>query len=589
MPGTGTGGNIPFSITISREIPMNVTAQAIAEKAAEITGPEGFFATEDYEIDGYTYKAYTHAPKNSIEIIQNARGHGDAEFICYEGRRFTYNQFFAEVDACAAALQANGIGFGDRVAIAMRNCPEWLIGFAAATLIGAIVVPINSWGKTEELTYAIDDCGAKGLFCDPQRFKLIEDQLDQTSLEFIVVTEKPDSANAKAVAFDAFVDSGRGNEYRVAEPAPEDDCLILYTSGSTGFPKGVRHRHIAVCQSLFNMMYTGFLVMSFEGPREYRGGATVETPLLTVPLFHATGLLSGFHLPISTGQKVVMMYKWDTLKAMQLIEAERVTSLSSVPAIVQDLLNHPEFDNYNTESLIRVTGAGAATPAGLPELINEKCGNPSRSAGYGMTETLAVASTMSGCLFDFKPDASGIVSPIMQIRSVDLDGNVLPCPEPGEIEMYGITCTPGYWQKPEANEKTFVDGRWMKSGDIGFVDDENFVHITGRIKEIVIRGGENIFPGEIEQVAYDLDPVHECVVFGEPDAALGEELVMMVYLMPGTSLSEDELRVGLAERLAAYKVPRRILFSDTPLPRNASEKLHKLKVREAYLRELESA
>ena len=572
---------------------MTLTATAINEKVLELTCPEGFFETEDYTIDGSTYKAYKHAPKNSVEIIQNGRGHGDAEFVIYEGRRYTYTQFYQLVDACAAALQAQGIAFGDRVAIAQRNCPEWIIGFAAATLIGAIVVPINSWGKTEELTYAIDDCGARALFCDPQRFALIDDKLDSLALDFIVVTGDESDATKKIIGFDDLLAGVTDTEYTVAEPKPEDDCLILYTSGSTGFPKGVRHRHIAVCQSLFNMMFTGFLVMSFEGAREFKGGATIETPLLTVPLFHATGLLSGFHLPLSTGQKVVMMYKWDTLKAMQLIEAERVTSLSSVPAIVQDLLNHPEFDNHDTDSLIRVTGAGAATPSGLPELINEKCGNPSRSAGYGMTETLAVASTQSGAIFDYKSYASGLLSPIMQMRSVDLDGNVLPRPQPGEIEMYGITCTPGYWQKPDANKATFDEGRWMKSGDIGYVDDENFVHITGRIKEIVIRGGENIYPGEIEQVAYDLDPVHECVVFGEPDDTLGEEMVMMVYLLPehpdSASTGEAQLREFLQSRLAGYKVPRKILFADAPLPRNASEKLHKLKVREHYLNSLETA
>jgi long-chain acyl-CoA synthetase len=278
-----------------------------------------------------------------------------------------------------------------------------------------------------------------------------------------------------------------------------------------------------------------------------------------------------------------MMYKWDTIRALELIQSEKVTSLSSVPAIVQDLLAHPEFDNYDTRSLMRVTGAGAAMPAGLPELIEAKCHKPSRSAGYGMTETFAVGSTMSGCLYDLKPDTSGMVSPLMRFRTVDPDGRVLPEGEPGELEMYGITCTPGYWHKPDANAATFVDGRWMKSGDVGFVDADGFVHITGRIKEIVIRGGENIYPGEIEAAAYELEAVHECVVFGEPDEAMGEELVMVVFVTPGRQLEERALREWLESRLAAYKVPRSIVFADEPLPRNASEKLHKLKVREAYL------
>jgi long-chain acyl-CoA synthetase len=562
---------------------MTITIEEVNTKRAEILGPGGLFELEDREVDGAIYRAYKHAPRTSIDIIQNARAHDDAEWIVYEGRRYSFKQFFEEVDACAAALQLGGIKPGDRVAIAMRNNPEWMIAFAAATLAGAVVVPINSWGKTEELSHAIKDSGSRVLVCDAPRLSLLDVALHQLDIDVVAVTCGEPPTGERVREWDKFIASGRGQDYQVVDPDPLDLCLILYTSGSTGYPKGVAHRHIGVTQSVFNMIYLGFLVMSLEGARQLKGGATLESPLLTVPLFHATGLLSGFHMPLMTKQKVVMMYKWDTIKALKLIQAEKVTSLSSVPAIVQDLLAHPEFDAYDTSSLIRVAGAGAATPTGLPELIKEKCGNPSRSAGYGMTETLAVCGTMSGCIYDLKPEASGLVAPIMELRTVDAHGKVLPPGEAGEIEMYGITCTPGYWEKPEANAAIFSDGRWMKSGDVGYVDEEGFIHITGRIKEIVIRGGENIYPGEIESIVYELDEVHECVVFGVPDAAMGEEMVMVVYPTPGQSLEEQALRNYLGQRLAGYKVPRTIRFANEPLPRNASEKLHKLKVKEAYL------
>ncbi len=564
---------------------MAITFADIAAKRAETLAAGQFFELEELEVDGHVYPVYKHAPATSLDLLQGARGHGEAPFLVYEDQRYSYTQFYEQADALAAALQGRyGISKGDRVAIAMRNNPQWSMAFAAATLAGAVVVPINSWGKTDELSYALDDSGASLLVCDPARLALIESQLAARQLPVILVGGSADQpAGTQVVDFESIVAGANAADFQPVPVTPQDQCLILYTSGSTGFPKGVVHRHIAVCQSLMNMMWLGMLTMSLEGIREFRGGATVETPMLTVPLFHGTGLLSGFYLPLFTGQKVVMMYKWDTVAALQLIEREKVTSLSSVPAIVQDLLAHPEFDRYDTSSLIRVSCAGAATPAGLPELIEEKCSKPSRSAGYGMTETLAVGGSMSGCIYDLKPDASGLVSPIMQLRMVDPEGRVMPPGEPGEIEFYGITCTPGYWEKPEANAATFSPDRWMKSGDVGYVDAEGFIHITGRIKEIVIRGGENIFPGEIEDVAYQLESVHEAVVFGEPDQVMGEELVMVIFVTPGMALDERTLREHLSARLAAYKVPRTMVFADSPLPRNASEKLHKLKVREAHL------
>ncbi|TDG14096.1 AMP-binding protein [Seongchinamella unica] len=565
---------------------MTVSGSEIKRKISELTASGAFFEVEETAFAGGTYRAYKHAPKTAVEIINNARGHGELEFLVYEGERYSYDRFFGQVDALAAQMQGDfEIEKGDRIAIAMRNNVEWITAYVAATLVGAIAVPINSWGKTEELQYAIADSGASLLICDEARFMLIAEQFPSLDIAGIVVPASESFVRPDCVAlFDDVISAGEEQPLRTVEVLPEDHALILYTSGSTGFPKGVLHRHGAIGQALMNMMFIGLLVAEFEGgPREYRGGAKRETPMLTVPLFHATGLLGGLYLPVAMGQKVVMMYKWDSTRALALIEQERVTGLSTVPAILQDLLGHPDYEKYDTRSLMRVSAAGAATPAGLPALIHSRIDNPSSSAGYGMTETLAVGATMSGALFEFKPDAAGIPSPIMEFRFVDSTGERLPEGEPGEIELRGISCTPGYWQKPEANASTFGENGWMKTGDIGNIDEDGYLHITGRLKEIVIRGGENIYPGEIEQTAYECDEVREVVVFGEPDEAMGEELVMVAYLDPERHLQEADLRGFLQQRLAGYKVPRTIRFSEQPLPRNASEKLHKLRVKEAYL------
>lgn len=561
---------------------MSVTPQAIREAILKITGPGEFFEIESRQLSSGTFPAYKHAAANLIDLLQSVRNHGDLDFLVYENERLSYSGFFQRVDSLAAAMQHDlGIQPGDRIAIAMRNCPDWCVGFTAAILVGAIVVPINSWGKTEELHFAVTDCGARCLIADPQRVRLIAPRLDELSLQVLTTGDVEPQAGVQS--FEAVLDSGKGRSYEVVSPAAEDLCLILYTSGSTGFPKGVAHNHVAVCQSLMNMMFLGYLLMTLEGPRELRGGAERESPMLTVPLFHATGLLSGFLMPAMTAQKAVMMYKWDSEKALQLIQTEKITNLSTVPAILKDLLNHPKFDDYDTRSLSRVAGAGAATPTGLPELIEEKLGAVSRSAGYGMTETMAVAATMSGAIFDLKPNSAGIPSPIMAFRFAAADDTLLAEGEQGEIQLRGITCTPGYWEKPEANAKTFTADGWLRTGDVGMIDADGFLHITGRIKEIVIRGGENIYPGEIENTAYRHEAAQEVVVFGVDDADMGEELAMVCYLRPGFSLDEPALRSFLGQHLAGYKVPKHIRFAARPLPRNASEKLHKLKVREMFL------
>jgi long-chain acyl-CoA synthetase len=566
---------------------MALTPADVHNKKREITAAGGLFEMEAVELEGFSYQAYKHAPKTLVEVFEAARAHGDLEFLVYEGQRYTYAEFFEQVDALAASLQLDyRVRKGDRLAIAMRNTPAWIITYAAATLIGAVVVPVNSWGKTEELRYTLEDSGSTLMVCDEPRLALIESLLPQLVVQVLLVDGVTKRASATNIeAFADVVAAGRGRAYATPELFGIDSCVILYTSGSTGSPKGVLHRHIAACQSLMNMFFLGYLLMELEGAREFRGGAVRETPLLTVPLFHATGLLSGFVLPIHTAQKVVMMYKWDARKALELIEAEKITGLASVPAVIQDLLYYPDFDRYTTDSLIRVSAAGAATPAGLPEMIRTKCGEPSRSAGWGMTETFAVGATMSGAVFDLSPASAGIVSPITQMRFVDASGAEQTPLDGGEMEVYSVTCTPGYWQKDEANAATFDAGRWMKTGDVGRIDEDGFLHITGRIKEIVIRGGENIYPGEIEQAVYELPQVKENVVFGVPDDAMGEELALVLHLNPGEVLSEQELREYLKDRLASYKVPRHIRFWNEPLPQNVSGKLHKLKAREAFLAE----
>ena len=575
-----------------REDVVTLTPARVHEAVRRFTAADGIFAVTERQVAGVPRRVFTHAAPTVLDILTSGRGHGSTDFLVFGDQRWSFDQFFADVDAVAAVLQHDiGVKPGDRVAIAMRNCPDWVLIFAAAVHVGAVAVLINSWGSAEELEFSLRDSDPTVLAADLPRSRLAADALRQrrTALLFSDVDggiehlAHDSIAGIDVRAIRDAVSVGRGRDYATVKPEPEDMAMLLYTSGSTGHPKGVVYRHVSVGQALMHMMLAGFLPLEFTGPIDLRGGATSEAGLVTVPLFHATGLFSGFLLPCAVGQKVVLLRKWDAVAAMQTIQTEKVTMIATVPAILKDLLTHPKFDDFDLSSISRVAAAGAATPAGLPELLRDKLGIENRSAGYGMTETASVCATMSGPVFDLKPMAAGIISPIIDLRAVDSAGNVLPSGQDGEIQLRGVTITPGYWQRDDLTQEAFTHDGWLRTGDLGHVDDDGFLHITGRIKEIVIRGGENIAPTEIENVAYRHPSVKEVAVFGVPDDLMGEELAMVCHPQPGSSLTEDELRAHLRDSLPTFKVPKYLALSDEPLPRNASEKIHRLALRNSFV------
>jgi long-chain acyl-CoA synthetase len=559
------------------------------------------FEVDERQFAGQTHRAFVHAPATLVDVLASLRAHGEADFVVFDGRRWTYAEFFADADALAATLQHElSVRPGDRVAIAMRNCCDWLITLAAAVQVGAIVVPVNSWGSADELEFTLRNSGATVLAADLPRAKLAyaTGLSSGISLLFSDVDGEVDQLPARGASGRAVVPiadavaAGRGRDYVAAQPTPEETALLLYTSGSTGHPKGVTTRHVAIGQILMNMMLSGIVAAQLapsSGASEATGeGGAIPLPvpqahLITVPLFHATGLLGGFLLPGLLGHKVALLRKWDAEVAMSIIQDEKITMLASVPAIFKDLLTHPRFDDYDCSSVTRTSFAGAATPADLPDLMRAKLGVVGRGAGYGMTESGAVGSTMSGPVYDLKPLSAGVLSPIIEMRTVGADGIPLPPGREGEIQLRGITVTPGYWGLDDQTREAFTDDGWLRTGDIGLLDEDGFMTITGRIKEIVIRGGENIAPVEIENVAYRHADAKEVAVFGVPDDAMGEELAMVCHRQPGSTLSEEELRSHLRTMLPGFKVPRYIVVTDTPLPRNSSEKIHRLAVRDSFI------
>jgi len=490
---------------------VTIDIGTVHETLGRLTGPGQPFEVGERQIAGTTQRAFINSAATAVDVIQSLRGHGDADLLVFNDQRWTFAQFFADVDALSATLQLDfGVMPGDRLAIAMRNCADWLITFAAAVQVGAVVVPVNSWGSSEELAFTLLNSGATILAADLPRTEAALNTLTAARVPVLFSDVDGDESALPTLArsqlqirpiLDA-VACGRARPHTLARPEPADTAILLYTSGSTGHPKGIITRHVTVGQVLHNMMLAGYLSVELAGSTPAPGSPLPQSHLVTVPLFHVTGLFGGFLLPAVLGQKVVLLRKWSAHTAMALIEREKVTMLSTVPAILKDLLTDPRLGDYDCSSVSRAALAGAATPADLPGLLSDKLGVTGRASGYGMTESGSAGAAMSGPVFDLQPFAAGIISPIIELRVVDRRGHPLPIGAEGEVQLRGVTVTPGYWRMAELTDGAFTDDGFLRTGDLGHVDDDGFLFITGRLKEIVIRGGENISPVEIENVAY---------------------------------------------------------------------------------------
>lgn len=563
---------------------MSEIKAKLEESWAQLTGPEAPWATGKETIDGVDYTTYTNAPKTLKELIDAGRAHGDNEFLIFEDDRLSFNQYFAKVDQLTAALQNEfGIKKGDRVAIAMRNYPEWMIAFSAATMTGAVVVPLNSWGKTAELEYGIKDSGASIIFMDEQRFGYIANDLENLGIKAIVVRPKHSIDASNAIEFDTAVNMGEGLNIREVEMNINDVAMIMYTSGTTGNPKGAVSNHRNVCQSIFNFECAA-IVAAMSDPEPI--GKMLERGyppkvLLAVPLFHVSGCHSVFLLSLRSGRPIVIMYKWDRNTALELIEKERITMISAVPTMLVDMLDAPEWNNYDTSSMFGFGAGGSAQPPQLADKIYSQLPDSFPGTGYGMTETNATGFAVSGSAYKQKPKSTGTKTAIVDVRILDESGNELKQGEHGEIQLKTPTAVQGYWNKPEATEETFVDG-WVITGDIGYLDEEGFLFITDRIKDMIIRGGENIYSAEIEASILSNEDIQEVAAFGIPDEKMGEELAVVIVLKEGKTATAEDIQAHVASQLAKFKVPKFVHFDSTPLPRNATMKVLKKPLKEKY-------
>ena len=549
------------------------------QAAAAVTAPGQVFEITQADVLGRSGKVWKNSPPNLRAVFAAARAHGDKPFLVYEGETLSFAETMARADALGHALvNTYGIKPGDRVAVGMRNYPEWVVAFIGAISVGAINVSLNSWWTADELDYALKDSGASVLICDRERLGLCQATIAAEGIKAIVVRSGNLPLPEGVEPWDAVVHVG--NALPDVDIAPDADATILYTSGTTGRPKGAVSTHRAVVSALMAFACRG-AVDGLRRPALPDVEVLPPSFILIVPLFHVTGCVPVMLGCLLSGAKLVIMYKWDAGKALEIIERDQITNFVGVPTQSWDLVNHPDFAKFDTSSLRSVGGGGAPAPAAQVELVAQKITKGGPQLGYGMTETNAYGPGNNGPDYLDHPTSTGKALPIMDVLIRDENLNELPIGERGEIWFGGPMLTRGYWGKPEATAETIVDG-FLRTGDIGRFDADGFLYIEDRAKDMILRGGENVYSAEVESAIYTHSAIHEAAVFGLPHERLGEEVACALVLREGATLEPAELRTYLAERIASFKVPAHIFIRSEPLPRNAAGKFLKRELRDEF-------
>ena len=563
------------------------------EARAELDAPGSPFATTVIDVRGVPTKVFAAAPPHMRAIWEISAAHAEKDYLVYEDERYTYGEIHRQVRILATYLSAQGVGRNDRVAVSMRNYPEWVVSYWATVSLGAALVGMNAWWTPSEMEYALRDSEPKVLIVDGERLERLV-QIENVPPMHLVVARHDGSIPADAVRWELALSGEDPGLLPATEIDPEDDATIFYTSGTTGFPKGAQLTNRGSVSNILNIAaMTGATslaeakaVAAGEIPAPPPKPTTPTAFMAPTPFFHVTACNCILHPATLTGAKVVMTYKWDAGRALELIEREKITNFSGVPTMGRELLTHPDGETRDTSTLQGMGGGGSAVQ---PDLVHKiagalKQGQP--STGYGMTETCGIITANSSRLYVERPDSCGPLVPTLEGKLVDEEGRDLPR-DPNTV---GILCVrgaitiKGYLNRPEANAETIKDG-WLNTGDVARIDADGFIYIVDRAKDMVIRGGENVYCSEVEAAIYTHEAIAEAAVFGVPDERLGEEVAAVLVLRPGASLTEDELRTHLAVSLARHKIPSKVWFRDEPIPRNATGKFLKRELRKELIGE----
>jgi long-chain acyl-CoA synthetase len=545
---------------------------ADADPLAQLTGPGGPFEIVVENVVGHPTQVYKQRMHSMRELMEQSAGRPDVDFLVQGERRWTFGEHDRDARVLAGSLARLGVSRGDRVALCSANVPEWVITWWACAILGVTLVPLNAWWKAEELEFGLEDSGSKVLIADKRRMDSVRSRL----VEMRELTHHFEIGTPEFAALLAGDDPGVPTT-----PIDEDDILaILYTSGTTGQPKGATVTHRQALANLQNIVVLGVAnaMRTASAPAEASAGLQ-SCALLVVPLFHVTGCLSTMMVQYATGGKLVLMPvgRFDPEVAMQIIEREKVTSIGGVPTVMWRILESPNLDKYDLTSVQRAGYGGAPAAPELLERIEQVFPQMRKTVttAYGLTETASVATAHGGDDYFAHPGSVGRAAPTVELRIVSESGVDVAAGERGEIWLKGPTVMAhGYWRRPDANEAAFTDG-WFHTGDIGYVDPDGFLYLVDRAKDMIIRGGENVYCVEIEHVLFEHPDVVDAAVVGVPHRTLGEEVKAVVQVRDGASVSVEDVRSFCRKHLADFKVPEYVDIRTAPLPRNPAGKVLK--------------
>ncbi len=547
---------------------------------AALTAPGADFEVTTTNVRGVDIKTYANALTNLRDAWVSTAAYAEREYIVYEDERLTYAQAHEHVNSLGNWLIGQGVQPGDRVAIAMRNYPEWILSYWAILSVGATVVGMNAWWTGPEMLYALEDSTPKAIIADEERLATLNSIRAKLANLVVIGVRVPGSPADVTPWSDVIADPTPMPEIAID---PDSDACIFYTSGTTGNPKGAQLTHRGCTTNIWSLMFAAALqrVLAVQkGLIEADAEPPVPSALVTTPLFHVTANNCVAHGTTLAGGKLTHMYKWDAGVALKLIEQEKISALSGVPVMAREVISHPDFATTDTSSLMTLGGGGAQLQPDLVGKIDEQVATARPNTGYGMTETCGIITSIGADYFVDKPASCGPAMPAYETKVVDPEtGEERAIGEAGELWVRGGHVIRGYLNRPDATAETIVDG-WLRTGDMAREDEDGFLYIVDRIKDMVLRGGENIYCAEVESAIFDHPAVAECTVFGVEDDRLGEEVGAAIYLSPGQTANADEIRDHLLNQLAKFKIPRYIWFTDTALPRNASGKFLKRELRE---------